>query len=158
MSDSIACEGAKVRERNHAGERSTVTVVIVYKEESYAIMGACFAVYKDKGCGFLEPVYQECLEIECEFQEIPFVPQKELELFYRGRTLKKKYKPDFVCYDKIIVEIKAVRELIDEHRSKIINYLNASGFALGLLVNFGHHPKLEYERFANTRGKVARDD
>ena len=119
---------------------------LIYPDESYVIIGACFNVYKDKGCGFLEPVYQECTEIELEFQNIPFAAQKRMKLAYRGRELKKTFKPDFICYDKIIVELKAVSHLIDEHRAQLINYLNATGMQLGLLVNFGHYPKLEYER------------
>jgi GxxExxY protein len=119
---------------------------IVYKEESYRIMGACFAVYKDKGNGFLEAVYQECLEIELELQGIPFLAQGELQLSYKGRELKQKYKPDFLCFDRIIVEIKAVSELTDEHRSQVHNYLKATGLRLGLLVNFGSAGKVEYER------------
>ena len=119
---------------------------LIYKEESYRIMGACFAVYKDKGCGFVEPVYQECLEIEFELQGILFIPQKPLPLAYKGRSLKQKYIADFVCYNQIIVELKAVSALADEHRSQVLNYLNATGYKLGLLINFGHHPKLEYER------------
>ena len=88
---------------------------IIYKEESYAILGACFNVYNDKGCGFLEPVYQECCEIEFIHQDIPHFAQKELQLSYRGQMLKQRYKPDFVCYGKIILEIKAVSQLTDEH-------------------------------------------
>jgi GxxExxY protein len=124
---------------------------LVYAKESYAIVGACFNVYKEKGCGFLEPVYQECLEIEFEYQEIPFRSQPELKLRYRDRELKQRYKPDFVCYDKIIVELKAVSKLADEHRAQVLNYLNATGLKLGLLVNFGHYPKLEYERLILTQ-------
>jgi len=124
---------------------------LLFKEESYAIIGGSFAVYKDKGCGFLEPVYQECMEIELEFLGIPFAAQQPLSLSYRGRTLKQKYIPDLICYGKIVVELKAVSELIDEHRAQVINYLNATGFQLGLLINFGHYPKVEYERIANTR-------
>lgn len=124
---------------------------ILYKEESYAIIGACFNVYKDKGCGFLEGVYQECLEIEFEYQRISFVAQQQLSLEYRGRKLKHVYLPDFICYGGIIVELKAVSKLIDEHRAQVLNYLNACQMQLGLLVNFGHYPKLEYERIANTR-------
>jgi len=105
------------------------------------------------GCGFLEAVYQECLEIEFEYQKIPFCAQKEFNLTYRGRELKQRYKPDFLCYDKIIVKIKAVSEIIDEHRSQVLNYLNATELNLGLLVNFGHYPKLEYERFILTKNK-----
>jgi GxxExxY protein len=119
---------------------------ILFKEESYAIIGACFNVYKDKGCGFLEPVYHECCEIEFAFQKIPFLSQTELELAYRGQILRQRYKPDFICLQKIIVELKAVSALADEHRAQLLNYLNATKMKLGLLVNFGHHPKLEYER------------
>ena len=124
---------------------------IIYKEESYALMGACFNVHKDKGCGFLEPVYQECVEIELEHAKIPFVAKPVLELTYRGRTLKKSYEPDFVCYGKIILELKAVSALADEHRAQILNYLKATGFKLGLLVNFGGYPQLEWDRIANTQ-------
>jgi GxxExxY protein len=126
----------------------------LYKDESYRILGACFEVYKEKGCGFLEAVYQECLEIEFEMQGILFVPKKPLALAYKGRPLRQTYEPDFICMDKIILEIKAVSALADEHRAQVINYLNATGFTLGLLVNFGHYPKVEHERFANTRGKI----
>ena len=124
---------------------------LLFKEESYRIMGACFAVYRDKGCGFLEPVYQQCLEIEFEFQRLPVVSQKTLTLAYRERTLRQTYEPDFICFDKIILEIKAVSKLADEHRAQLLNYLNATGLQLGLLVNFGHYPKLEYERMVNTK-------
>jgi len=119
---------------------------ILFREESYAIMGACFEVYKRKGCGFTEPMYQECLEIELDLQRIPFVAQKSIALEYRGRPLKQRFQPDFVCYEKIVVEIKAVSSLTDEHRAQVLNYLSATGHQLGLLVNFGHHPKVEYER------------
>lgn len=119
---------------------------IVFKEESYRIIGACFEVYKEMGCGFLEPVYQECLELEFASQDIPYQPQAELRLCYKGRPLKQKYVPDFICLGKIVVEIKAVKELCDEHRAQVHNYLKATGLKLGLLVNFGHYPKVQYER------------
>ena len=119
---------------------------IVYKEESYSIMGACFEVDKDKGCGFLESVYQECLAIELGLRGIIFKAQPELRLGYKGRSLKQTYKPDFICFDKIIVELKAVSKLANEHRAQVHNYLKATGCKLGLLVNFGYSPKLEYER------------
>jgi GxxExxY protein len=123
---------------------------LIYAEESYAIIGACFNVYNDKGCGFLEGVFQECLEIEFEFQKIPFIAHKEFQLSYRGRTLRQTFKSDFVCHDKIILEIKAVSQLVDEHRAQLLNYLNGTGCQLGMLVNFGHYPRLEYERIAFT--------
>ena len=119
---------------------------IIYKEESYSIMGACFEVYKEKGCGFVEPVYQECLELEFSLQGILFQPQAPLALAYKGLPLKQRYIPDFICLGKIIVEIKAVSKLADEHRAQVHNQLKATGFRLGLLVNFGYYPKLEYER------------
>lgn len=123
---------------------------LIYPEESYAIIGACFNVYNDKGCGFLEGVFQECLEIEFEHLQIPFIAQKEFRLTYRGRTLRQTFKADFVCHEKIIVEIKAVSQLVDEHRAQLLNYLNATGSQLGMLVNFGHYPRLEYERLVLT--------
>jgi len=131
---------------------------IIYKEESYAIIGACFEVYNEKGCGFLEPVYQECLGIEFEYQRIPAIPKPSLTLNYRERILTQVYQPDFVCFQKIIVELKAVSELVDEHRAQLLNYLHATGFELGLLVNFGHYPKLEYERIARTQQVKSRTD
>src|SRR6266404_8782936 len=124
---------------------------IIHKQESYSIMGACFEVYNEKGCGFLESVYHECLAIEFEYQQIPAISKPALTLSYRGRTLVQMYSPDFICYQKIIVELKTVSKLIDEHRAQLLNYLHAAGFELGLLVNFGHYPKLEYERIAKTQ-------
>ena len=112
-------------------------------------MGACFEVYKEMGCGFLESVYQECLTLEFGFQDIPFREQAELELSYKQNTLSQKYVPDFICYDKIIVEIKAVKQLDDVHRAQVHNYLKSTGYKLGLLVNFGHHPKVEWERIVH---------
>jgi GxxExxY protein len=128
-----------------------MTEELVYKEECFKIIGACFEVYNEKGCGFLESVYQECLEIECDFQKIPFAPQPALRLTYRDQELKQRFIPDFIYYGKIIVEIKAISKLADEHRAQLINYLNATGFQLGILVNFGGFPKLEWERLVLTR-------
>lgn len=127
--------------------------MIVFEKESYAIMGGCFEVYKNKGCGLTEPVYQECLEIEFDFLKLAVVAHPQLPVTYRGRTLKHHFVPDFICFEKIILEIKAVRTLADEHRAQVLNYLHATGHQLGLLVNFGHFPKVEYERIANTQGK-----
>ncbi len=114
-------------------------VEIIYKEESYAIIGACFEVYNEKGCGFLEPVYQKCLGIEFEYQRIPAIPKPSLTLSYRGRVLTQTYEPDYVCFVKIIVELKSVSALTDEHRAQLLNYLHSTGSKLGLLVNFGHY-------------------
>ena len=133
----------------HEKARTMGTGQIVFKEESYRIIGACFEVYKEKGNGFLEAVYQECLTIELGEQQIPFVEKPRLRLEYKGRPLKQQYEPDFLCFGEIIVEIKAVKTLTDEFRAQVINYLKATGKQLGLLVNFGHYPKIEHERFVN---------
>jgi GxxExxY protein len=119
---------------------------LIYREECYRIIGACFEVYREKGCGFLESVFQECLQIELTMRGIPFVTEHRLTLRYKGRPLQQTYVADLVCYDRVIVELKATSHLVDEHRAQILNYLNATGCRLGLLVNFGHHPKLEWER------------
>ncbi|MBD3672641.1 MAG: GxxExxY protein [Planctomycetaceae bacterium] len=119
---------------------------IVFKEESFQIMGACFEAYNEMGYGFLECVYQECLCLEFVDRRIPFASQVELDLRYKQTPLSQKYIPDFICFDSIIIELKSARELSNAHRAQIHNYLKATGYKLGLLVNFGSHPKLEYER------------
>jgi len=128
-----------------------------HKDQTYQIIGACFEVYNEKGCGFLEAVYQECMEIELGLQHIPFVAKKPLCLLYKNRPLRQSYEPDLICFDKIVVELKAVSVLTDEHRAQVINYLNATGLEVALLINFGHYPKLEYERLANTAKKSPRN-
>jgi GxxExxY protein len=129
---------------------------ILFKGESYKIVGACVEIYREKGCGFLEAVYQECMEIELRLQGVPFVAKKPLPFEYKGTPLAARYEPGFVCYDKIIVEPKATKNLADEHRAQVLNYLKATGLQLGLLVNFGHYPKVEVECIVNTRGRCAR--
>jgi GxxExxY protein len=124
---------------------------IVFPDESYVINGACLEVYRTLGNGFLEAVYQESLEIEFKKREIPFVAKKPLTLVYQGQPLKQSYKTDFICYDKIIVEIKAISKLTDEHRAQVMNYLKATGYQLGLLYNFGQYPLLEIVRVPNFR-------
>lgn len=132
---------------------------ILLREESYKIIGACFEVYKNKGCGFLEAVYHECLAMEFSLQRISFLMTPKIQLDYKGKLLNQYFVPDFVCFDKIIVELKAVSNLTDEHRAQVINYLHASNFELALLVNFGHFPKIEYERFGNKKGyRTAKDE
>jgi GxxExxY protein len=128
---------------------------LIYKEESYQIVGACFEVYREKGCGFLEAVYQECLEIEFRLQGISFVSKPSLSLEYKHTPLQSKYQPDFICHEKLIVELKALTELADEHRAQVQNYLKATGFKLGLLVNFGYYPKVQVERIVAERGRYA---
>ena len=122
---------------------------LIYREEFYNILGACFEVYKELGSGFLESVYQESLELEFPRRSIPFKSQQTLIISYKNTPLSQKYVPDFVCYGKIILEIKAIKSLADEHRAQTINYLKSTGFKLGILINFGHYPKIEFERFPN---------
>ncbi|MBT5018738.1 GxxExxY protein [bacterium] len=119
---------------------------ILFKEESYKIMGAMFNVYKEMGCGFLEPVYQECVDLELNDQKIPFASQVRLNLKYKQHQLNSVYIPDFICFNKIVVELKALHRITDENRAQVHNYLKATGYRLGIIVNFGHFPKLEYER------------
>ena len=127
---------------------------LIYKTESYKIIGACFEVYNQKGSGFTELVYQECLEIEFRLQNIPFVSQPKIELEYKGQKLNQYFVPDFICFDKIILEIKAVESLANEHTSQTINYLNATNFKLAWLVNFGKHNGLERKRMANDKNNL----
>ena len=119
---------------------------LILKEESYLIRGAIFEVYREMGCGFLEAVYHECLGKEFNTVSIPFVTQQDLILHYKGEQLIQTYRPDFICFERIIVELKAVKELVNEHRSQVHNYLKATRLTMGLLVNFGHSPKVEIER------------
>ena len=121
---------------------------IIYKEGSYLIQGAIFEVYKEMGNGYLEAVYQECLEIEFETKKIPFVSQPMLKLKYKKWNLKKSYKPDFICFGKIIVELKGIRLITKEHQAQVLNYLKATELKLGLIVNFGAYPKVEIKRIA----------
>ena len=119
---------------------------LLFEEESYVIRGAVFEVYREMGCGFLEAVYQECMERELRRREIPFVAQPELKLSYKGEVLHQTYKPDFVCFGCIIVEIKALSAITGEHQAQVLNYLKATGLRLGLLINFGCHPVATVER------------
>ncbi len=123
---------------------------LLFKDDTFKIIGACMAVSNILGCGFLEAVYQEALEIELEDNGIPFEPQKRIQISYKGRVLKKEYEADFLCYDKIIVEIKAIKEITEIEEAQLLNYLKATKLPLGLLVNFGGK-KLEWKRYANTK-------
>ena len=124
---------------------------LIYREDVFAVIGACFGVYNELGSGFLEDVYQEALERELCDRRIPSNAKPKLEIHYKGKLLTKKYEPDFVLHSKIIMEIKAVRCLTDEHRAQVQNYLKASSFQVGLLVNFGKTKVLEYERIVRTQ-------
>ena len=119
---------------------------MLFAAEVFRIQGAIFEVNRYIGSGFLEAVYQECLALEFEDRQVPFVAQPSLALVYIARPLRQTYQPDFVCFGQIIVELQAVRELTPEHRSQVLNYLSATGLKLGLLVNFGSAPKARIER------------
>lgn len=119
---------------------------ILYKDECYQIQGAVFEVYRQMGCGFLEAVYQECLEKELVRCGIPFVAQQELKLHYKGEPLRQTYKPDLICFNSIILELKALSSISGEHKAQVLNYLKATGMRLGLLVNFGSHSKATVSR------------
>lgn len=123
---------------------------LIYKEEAYEIVGACMEVHNTLGSGFLESVYQEALTREFVEREIPFVAQWGIDVYYKDVKLDKKFFADFICFENIIIEIKAMEGLVSEHEAQLINYLKATNKPLGLLINFGG-PKLQYKRFANTR-------
>jgi GxxExxY protein len=112
----------------------------------YAIMGAAMDVHRELGSGFLESVYQEAMEIELARCKIPFNAQKNIKIEYKGEPLKKKFTADLICYEKIIVELKAQDSLSGKEEAQILNYLKATGLKLGLVINFGSHPKLEWKR------------
>jgi len=124
---------------------------MIYRDEAFAIVGAAMEVYNDLGPGFLEAVYQEALEIEMGTRGIPFKSQQELFIYYKGRKLKKTYIPDLFCYDKIVVDLKAIDRLTPVEYAKMKNYLKGTKFQLGLLLNFGHQDSLETKRIVHTR-------
>lgn len=121
---------------------------LLYEDEVFKIRGAAFEVHSEMGNGFLEAVYHECLAREFDSRAIPFLTGATLKLSYKGEPLVQTYQPDFVCFDKIIVELKAVSTIAPAHRAQTINYLKATGFRLGLILNFGTYPKLQVERLA----------
>jgi GxxExxY protein len=118
---------------------------ILFKQECFQIVGACFEVHKNLGCGFLEPVYQEALAVELTEMNIPFVKEKNLRISYKKKQLEKFYVADFICYDSIILELKALSAITSQHEAQVINYLKATGIKLGLLINFGES-SLKYKR------------
>ena len=119
---------------------------LVCEEETFAIRGAIFEVYKTLGAGYLEEVYQNALEEEFRLRNIPFEAKKPLRIFYKGRNCGF-YEPDFICHDKIIIEIKAVEILHAKHTAQLVNYLRATGLTLGLLVNFCAYPRVDIRRY-----------
>ncbi len=120
---------------------------LLFRDEVYEIIGAAIEVHKELGNGFLEPVYQECLEIELSKRKILFKSQEKLTLFYKNVALKKEYIPDFICFDKIIVEIKSLERLSNIEVAQLINYLKATKLKVGILINFGSRGKLEWKRY-----------
>jgi GxxExxY protein len=117
------------------------------EQEGYDLMAAAFEVYNEEGSGFLEEIYQECLEIELQERGVSFVAQGELTVLYKKRPLKKKYRPDLLVFGDIIVELKAVKALCPEHEAQLLNYLKATGKRVGYLINFGNAKELEWKRF-----------
>lgn len=120
---------------------------LILKEEVYTIVGAAIEVHRVLGPGFLELVYQEAMDIESMARQLPFIVQPVLQIRYKEHLLKKEYMPDFIFYDQIIVEIKALDRLSGKEEAQILNYLKATGYKVGVLINFGSHPKLEWKRF-----------
>ena len=121
-------------------------VDILYEKECFDIYSCIFSSYRKLGTGFLEAVYQEALEIELKRKNIPFVSQHGLEILYDGFPLSSKYITDIICFDKIIIEIKAVSKINNQHKAQLLNYLTATGLNLGLLVNYNSYPKAEIIR------------
>ena len=119
--------------------------VIVLADESFKIIGAAMEVHRIIGCGFSEVIYQEALEEELSIRGIPFSREKVFSVTYKGKTLSKFFRPDFICYDKVIVELKTVSDFTEEHVTQVLNYLKATGLKLGILINFGKE-SLEYKR------------
>jgi len=118
----------------------------IYKDEGYKLMGAAFEVYNDRSYGLAEEIYQECLEIELGLREIPFRSRQELTCFYKGQQLNKRYVPDLFVFDALVVELKAVIQLLPEHEAQLMNYMRISRQPVGYLVNFGHKDTLEWRR------------
>jgi len=119
----------------------------LFKEEGYKLMGAAFEVYNELGCGLLEEIYQQALEIEFKLREVPFESKKQLEVYYKSRKLDKIYIPDLYVFNGIIVELKSVSELIPEHESQLFNYMKITKTKVGYLINFGHKDELEWKRY-----------
>jgi GxxExxY protein len=125
----------------------TGTTTAMLSSEGYQFMGAAFEVYNQLGYGMAEEVYQQCLEIELKLQAIPFLTKRELRLAYKGRTIEKRYVPDLIVFDAIVVELKAVKELTDEHEAQLFNYMRIAQQPVGYLLNFGSKGKLEWKRY-----------
>ena len=122
---------------------------MILKDEVYDVVGAAIDVHRELGPGFLESIYQEAMEIELKAKDIPFVAQQPIAVQYKGVTLKKQFFADLVCFEQIIVEIKALARLSGTEQAQLLNYLKGTGFPMGILINFGSHGKLEWKRLVN---------
>jgi len=120
---------------------------LIYKEEVFGIIGAAMEVHRELGSGFLEGVYQEAMEIELESRKIPHAARMALPISYKNRALMKTYEADLVCFEKIIVELKALGRLSGREEAQVLNYLKATKLHVGLLINFGSHGRLEWQRY-----------
>ena len=119
----------------------------LYKDHMYQIIGAAMSVYNELGSGFSEPIYQECLSVICNEKDIPWEREKPLKMTFHGVELEKMYKADFVCYDDIIVELKAMSEILSEHRAQLFNYMRITNTKFGILINFGEKDRLHAEKY-----------
>jgi len=126
---------------------------LLYKDEVYTIIGAAMEVYNQLGPGFGEAIYQEAMEIESDSRNIPNIPQQDIHVLYKGKTLKKFFTPDLICYEKVVVEIKALDRLTSREEAQLLNYLKATGMPVGLLINFGAESNLEWKRMVLTSQK-----
>jgi GxxExxY protein len=138
--------------RSHGSEK-TITIHAMTKNteylgnEGYALMGAVFEVYKEMGAGMSEEIYQESLEMELTDQNIPFSAQQTLKVYYKGRELKKRYIPDLITHDSVIVELKAVKTILPEHEQQLLNYMHVTQRAVGYLINFGTPKEVQWKRY-----------
>ncbi len=127
--------------------------MLLYKEETGQILRACMNVFNELGNGFLEAVYQEALEIEFRQMGIPYQREAKISVFYKGKKLDKEYYADFICFNKIIVELKCVSRIVNANKAQVINYLHGTKMQVGLLVNFGE-ASLKWERLTNFTGEI----
>ena len=130
---------------------------LLLKDEVYSIIGAAMEVHSILGCGFLEPVYQEALEIELRKRNIPYVPQKQLPIYYKDNRLKKTYVADYIAFEKIVIEIKAITHLSSLEEAQLLNYLKATDHEVGLLINFGAE-SLQWKRMVRSKKKIIREN
>ena len=120
---------------------------LILKDEVYAIAGAAIEVHRELGPGFLEAVYQEAMKLELSVRSVPFEAEKPISIEYKGQRLSQNYFADLVCFGQIIVELKALSRLSGSEQAQVLNYLKATGFKVGILINFGSRGKLEWKRF-----------